>query len=378
MMRAFKLLCATSAALLLTACPQQGGPKQSAAVQKLIAPDAVFAKMIQQGRRVDEPQGWVNDILATLDELKLQRTNANVCSVMAVIEQESGFKEDPPVAGLNQLLTKKIAKMEENLLMLAALEVRLSQTMSNGLTFRQAIKNIKTERDLVRWYEAFTEAQFTGLILDRLGKGVDDLVSTVGSMQVSIDYSRRLAQTLGKPTANMRDTLYTRVGGVFYGTAHLLYYPARYDNVLYRFADFNAGQYASRNAGFQVMLSQLTGQKIVPDGDLLSHASGTDRSKNSQTQAALIQLFSKSAKNIQAQTIADDLAREKSIEFENTTTYATVIQLMQAKGLKPVPAALPKIFLKSEKITRSLTTEWYANSVNARYQRCMGVAEKNL
>lgn len=45
---------------------------------------------------------------------------------------------------------------------------------------------------------------------------------------------------------------------------------------------------------------------------------------------------------------------------------------MEAKGLQPIPAAMPKITLTSEKITRTLTTEWYGNAVNNRYKKCLG------
>ena len=369
------LLCCLSAVFLLTACPQKI-PDLPVAVPRTVAPETVFVKYIQQsGRSVSDPTAWVKSIFSAIDELKLPRSNENACAVMAVIEQESGFKEDPVVPGLAALLNKKINKMEENLVMFAALEVRLNQPMTTGspMTFREGIKQIKTERDLAQWYEAFTEAKFTGIILDRFGKGVDELISTVGSMQVSVNYARKLAQAIGKSTSDMRDTLYTRDGGVFYGTAHLLYYPARYDNIIYRFADYNAGHYASRNAGFQLMLNQLTGGKITPDGDLLSHGSNDSEgiAKPSQTQLAITKLFAKSAKNIKNQTIVDDLSREKSIEFEQSTTYATVLQLMDDKGLKPIPASIPKITLTSEKITRKLTTEWYSNGVNGRYQKCL-------
>lgn len=45
---------------------------------------------------------------------------------------------------------------------------------------------------------------------------------------------------------------------------------------------------------------------------------------------------------------------------------------MADKAGKPMPRqAMPQIDLKSPKITRKLTTEWFANRVNERYRGCL-------
>ena len=175
----------------------------------------------------------------------------------------------------------------------------------------------------------------------------------------------------------MRETLYTRKGGVLFGTAHLFYYPTHYEQMLYRFADYNAGHYASRNAGFQAMVAKLAAKPLAADGDLINHNEGGAGKSTSQTEMALQQLFAKKMPNISAQTIAQDLALEKSLDFEQSTTYRTVAQLYQQKYGAPIAQQIPKISLKSEKITRNLTTEWYANSVNRRYQQCLATAQKS-
>ena len=248
------ILSASLGALGLIGCDQVKSVDNR---PRLIAPDAAFAEMIQGTHRLNsaDAQVWVTDVLSSLDTVGMVRTNESACAVMAVIEQESGYKEDPAVPGLSNLLANKIKKMEENLAVKLALEVRLNQPMNSGKTFREGISLVKTERDLASWYSEFTASKYLGPLLDRFGKGVDDVVGTVGSMQVSIDYARRVAAQLGQSSMNMRETLYTRKGGVLFGTAHLFYYPTHYEQMIYRFADYNAGHYASRNAGFQAMVA---------------------------------------------------------------------------------------------------------------------------
>ena len=368
------ILSASLGALGLIGCDQVKSVDNR---PRLIAPDAAFAKMIQGTHRLNsaDAQVWVTDVLSSLDTVGMVRTNESACAVMAVIEQESGYKEDPAVPGLSNLLANKIKKMEENLAVKLALEVRLNQPMNSGKTFREGISLVKTERDLASWYSEFTASKYLGPLLDRFGKGVDDVVGTVGSMQVSIDYARRVAAQLGQSSMNMRETLYTRKGGVLFGTAHLFYYPTHYEQMIYRFADYNAGHYASRNAGFQAMVAKLSGKPLSADGDLIAH-DAVQPNTTSQTQTALQQLFAKKAPNISTLTIAQDLALEKTLEFEQSTTYLTVTQLYRQKYGALITEQIPRISLKSEKITRHLTTEWYANSVNRRYQQCLAAAQR--
>ena len=56
----------------------------------------------------------------------------------------------------------------------------------------------------------------------------------------------------------VRDQLYTRQGGMYYGVKQLLGYDTGYAQKIFRFADFNAGRYASRNAAFQQVVATLS------------------------------------------------------------------------------------------------------------------------
>src|SRR3546814_6458689 len=66
------------------------------------------------------------------------------------------------------------------------------------------------------------------------------------------------------------------------------------------------------------------------------------------------------------------LEKGDAAEFEDTDLYARVFALAEAAEGKPLPrAVLPGIRLESPKITRKLTTAWFANRVNDRWKRCM-------
>src|SRR6185437_5666539 len=72
---------------------------------------------------------------------------------------------------------------------------------------------------------------------------------------------------------SVADELFTRRGSLYFGIAHLFAYQPPYPEYVYRFADFNAGQYASRNAAFQSAVSRVSGIVLATDGALLSHES---------------------------------------------------------------------------------------------------------
>ena len=65
--------------------------------------------------------------------------------------------------------------------------------------------------------------------------------------------------------------------------------------------------------------------------------------------------------------IRSDLERGEQ-EFDDIKLYKRVFALADA----PVPRAMvPRIRLKSPKITRKLTTDWFATRVDERYERCL-------
>ena len=193
-------------------------------------------------------------------------------------------------------------------------------------------------------------------------------------MQVAIAFAESHVKTRSYPyrmTGSIRDEVFTRRGGLYFGIAHLLDYPARYDQPIYRFADFNAGQYASRNAAFQNAVSVASGITLDLDGDLV--VPGGDRARPGSTEAALRSLAARL--DLGESEIRRALEQESRADFEQTRVYARVFELAEQVGRRPLPrAVLPQIRLHSPKITRPLTTEWFARRVDERFQRCVAKA----
>ncbi|WP_282099299.1 DUF1615 family protein [Deefgea sp. CFH1-16] len=126
----------------------------------------------------------------------------------------------------------------------------------------------------------------------------------------------------------------------------MLQYPAPYTDMVYRFADYNAGRYASRNTAFQQLVSKLTGQALEQDGDLLRYSNGTPTGTSS-TQTALYRLAKQLGMSNEA--ILRDLKLEKLSGFGQTELYKKTYALAEKNGQTFPRAALPQIDLKSPK-----------------------------
>ena len=195
-------------------------------------------------------------------------------------------------------------------------------------------------------------------------------VHTGGPMQVSIAFAQKQARDYPYPVAgSIRQEVFTRRGGMYFGIAHLLGYPVDYTQSLYRFADFNAGWYASRNAAFQNAVSQLSGIPLALDGDLTVPGSYALGSTERAARALGKQL------DLSDNAIRNQLLKGDRLEFDQTDLYRKVFAMADRQQGKPLPrAVLPGITLQSPKITRTLTTAWFAKRVDERRQRCMNRA----
>jgi hypothetical protein len=315
--------------------------------------------------------GWAADIHAAFTVMNLAPTVENLCAVLAVTEQESTFRADPAVPNLAQIAWKEIDQRAERagvpkLLVRGALQL----SSPSGKSYSERIDAVKTEKQLSEIFEDFIGMVPLG---QRLFGGWNP-VRTGGPMQVSISFAERHAQEKRYPyplNGSIRHEVFTRRGGLYFGIAHLLDYPASYDKHLYRFADFNAGRYASRNAAFQNAVSVASGIALALDGDLVRHDADDD--KPGATELAVRSLGKRLEMSDGA--IRRALEQGDGAAFERSVLYQRVFELADRLERRPLPRALlPGIALQGPKITRKLSTEWFANRVDERHRRCIARA----
>ena len=348
--------------------------------------------------RVKDRASWGEDIASIMDELDIPRTTVNVCTIIAVVDQESNFHADPQVYGLGEKAVKEVNdRLKEKF------EAKLGETIGGTVAgyFQDVLKNqpspddnflsqmrrVKTERELDELYrEIFRHMARTYHVSAVTGAaklvGQDiaekmNPITTLGSMQVHISYAKEHKRQMGGIEA-LRDDLYTQYGGLYYGIHRLMQYEADYDKPIYRFADYNSGMYSSRNAAFQDMLNEIYEGDLDLDGDLLLYnKSGKPRLANSQTEKALLHVFNQHHIVITARQIRSDLKKEKSKKFENTQTYIAVKKLYQEiTGKEPEYAIMPKVVISGPKLSRDYNTNWFASRVNGRYDTCMRQAKR--
>jgi hypothetical protein len=345
---------------------------------------ALAARIVPERK---SPFHWADAVWRALGEAEIKARKSNVCSVLAVIEQESSFEANPEVKNLGRISEAALlGKLQGVPILSSQVLAFLKSRPSLQRNYLKLIRSAKTERDLdLVWrnivYYLFNQYATVRLMNVEPFKSLVERgneVTTIGSMQVSLVFAaREVERRSGKPLDlggiwRLRDELYTLDGGVRYGARMLLGYYANYGNRLYVFADYNAGRYASRNAAFQFMLGKLLDRKIPLDGDLLMYKSGTVSEAKSQTENAIAMVADKYAVGLAAKHIRRDLEREKTFRFIETPTYAAVSRLyVRTTGRATPYAMVPDIKLSSPKLSKSMSTERFARAVYRRFDRCM-------
>lgn len=336
--------------------PQPRPAAVRAQIMRLLPPDTA------------DRTGWATDLYAAFASLQIEPTDSHLCAALAVAGQESTFQVDPAIPNLGRIARAEIdRRAAQQHIPQFLLRAALALQSPDGRSYSDRLASAHTERDLSLLYE-----DFIGMV--PLGKrlfGDDNPVHTAGPMQVSVAFAEDYVHSHAYPypiESSIRHEVFSRRGGLYFGVAHLLGYPTEYPQMIYRFADYNAGWYASRNAAFQNAVSIASGIPLDLDGDLVRYAGGTGA-----TEAAVLTLAARLG--LDEGDIRDALAQGESPAFADSALYRRLFALAERTARKPLPRAmLPRIRLESPKITRKLTTAWFAQRVDLRYQRCLAQA----
>lgn len=370
-----------SVTLLLSAC--QSSDNELDNEQRILGNRQIY-RLIPA--RTMNRMAWANDMRNIMDELKIERNLSNVCSIVAVVDQESNFVADPAVPGLGRKAAKEMNERLEKKLgkkMADYFDEMMEKYPTPDDSFMNRLEHLHTERELDLLYREMFEfytKHYHVYMLTSAAKLIarQDLaetfnpVKTLGSMQVHIRYATENSRSGGNIN-KIRDDLYTQYGGMYYGIDRLMNYQTEYDKPIYRFADYNSGMYSSRNASFQKAIQQLTNQPLTLDGDLLSYdKDGEALADTTNTEKLINQVFKERNIPIGEGQVRRDLHKEKEQGFENTDTYKQVRQLYQTAFGETLPyAIMPQVTIEGPKLSRQYNTNWYASRVNGRYTRCL-------
>jgi len=185
--------------------------------------------------KVVDRDRWAADIETAFAAQRIEPTSENICAVLAITEQESGYVANPAVANLPKIARGEIDRRAAALhvpkfMVDAALAVR----SPDGRSYAERLRSVRTERDLSDLYEDLIGSVPLG---KRLFADYNP-VQTGGPMQVGIPFAEANASRYPYPVeGSIRDEVFTRRGGLYFGIAHLLGYQTPYTRKVHRFAD---------------------------------------------------------------------------------------------------------------------------------------------
>lgn len=339
----------------------------------------------------EDPEAWAADLHTHLEALDVVPTRESVCTAVAVIDQGSGFRPDPPVEGMDRRLDRWLLEMRWRFeprggpaFAEAVAQVLDTAAEGQSQSFRQRLLAAGTQSEVHRiylslvdtfedaWPRAFEDAGFGGATTSL---GADDWnpLHTAGCMQAEHSWIDARAKLEGDRRDEARARAYTREGCLWYGVSRLLGHAARYDTPVYRFADYLTDPWASRNAAFQETVKALTGRPVPLDGRLVVYEGTGDVSlRPSPTMLAILAMRDRYSLPMSETRILRDLSKERSLDLEDSDTYFKVNRVWEnEKERPPAYARIPEGVWRTVDAPDGLPLAQVADDLHRRYNSCL-------
>lgn len=351
---------------------------QKIEVQQDIAPEffALAEAMMDRGvlstqyLEKAEKVAWSREVVKQMSRANIPLTRQNLMIVLATVDHESRFHETGIVHNPEGILDREITEFRtKHSEAYAIMKGEIPELRAAALKFingRRAYNlahsgklgqkaGYFTEKD-VNLAIDFAMEQYDAKAPDAL-KGLIPKESlhayrpkTSGCMQMNVKKAIALAKSVDGEeygARRMRETLYTRSGGLYYGMLYLNSIIRAHtspngggmsaNEVKNVFADYNMGLYTTRNAAIQANINEVlpkSEKRIAADGDLVQYESNGEASgKRSDTELAIRVVLGDAGSDLSDLEIRVDLLLEKSENFEDTRTYRKLMAIFKSHGL---------------------------------------------
>ena len=160
-----RALGASIALLALAGCAAVEAPPGTAPFPRLGASEgrALVERLLPD--RLADRSGWATDLYAAIAALNVAPTAENVCAAIAIAEQESGLRVDPPVPGLPAIARKELdARREQAGVPKLVLDAALALPSSNGKSYGERLDSGKSwvvrQRHAHAWCLAYVDGSW--------------------------------------------------------------------------------------------------------------------------------------------------------------------------------------------------------------------------
>ena len=139
---------------------------------------------------ISDRDGWIADLYDDFAALGIEPSREHVCAVVAVIEQESGFRVDPLIPGLGGIAWREIDRRAQHAGIPPAVVHGVLQLKSpTGQSYGDRIDGARTEKQLSDIFEDFTGSLPLGKTLFASWNPI----RTRGPMQVNVAFAEKFA-----------------------------------------------------------------------------------------------------------------------------------------------------------------------------------------